>query len=57
MSEQNNTDIQKSFNHPTGDGVAVSGGIGGAVARGPLGNLSPTDVMGNIATANFGDFS
>jgi hypothetical protein len=57
MSEQNNTDIQKSFNHPTGDGVAVSGGIGGAVAQGPLGNLSPTDVMGNIATANFGDFS
>jgi hypothetical protein len=54
MSEQNNTDIQKSFNHPTGDGVAVSGGIGGAVAQGPLGNLSPTDVMGNIATANFG---
>ena len=57
MSEQNNTDLQKSFNHPTGDGVAVSGGIGGAVAQGPNGNLSPTDVMGNIATANFGDFS
>jgi hypothetical protein len=57
MSEQNNTEIQKSFSHPTGDGVAVSGGIGGAVAQGPNGNLSPTDVMGNIATANFGDFS
>jgi len=57
MSETTNTDLQKSFSHPTGDGVAVSGGIGGAVARGPAGNLSPTDVMGNIATANFGDFS
>ena len=57
MSEQNNTDIQKSFSHPTGDGVAVSGNIGGAVAQGPNGNLSPTTVMGNIATANFGDFS
>ena len=57
MSEQNNTEIQKSFNHPTGDGVAVSGGIGGAVAQGPAGNLSPSDVLGNIATANFGDFS
>lgn len=57
MSEQNNTEIQKSFSHPTGDGVAVSGGIGGAVAQGPDGNLSPTAVMGNIATANFGDFS
>ena len=54
MSETTNTDLQKSFNHPTGDGVAVSGGIGGAVAQGPSGNLSPTDVMGNIATANFG---
>ena len=54
MSETTNTDIQKSFNHPTGDGVAVSGGIGGAVAQGPAGNLSPTDVMGNIASANFG---
>ena len=57
MSEQNNTEILKSFSHPTGDGVAVSGGIGGAVAQGPAGNLSPTTVMGNIATANFGDFS
>ena len=57
MSETTNTDLQKSFSHPTGDGVAVSGGIGGAVAQGPAGNLSPTDVMGNIATANFGDFS
>lgn len=57
MSETTNTEIQKSFSHPTGDGVAVSGGIGGAVAQGPNGNLSPTDVMGNIATANFGDFS
>jgi hypothetical protein len=57
MSETTNTDLQKSFSHPTGDGVAVSGGIGGAVAQGPNGNLSPTDVMGNIATANFGDFS
>jgi hypothetical protein len=56
MSEQNNTDILKSFSHPTGDGVAVSGNIGGAVAQGPNGNLSPTTVMGNIATANFGDF-
>ena len=55
MSEQNNTDIVKSFSHPTGDGVAVSGGIGGAVAQGPNGNLSPSTVMGNIATANFGD--
>ena len=54
MSETTNTDLQKSFNHPTGDGVAVSGGIGGAVAQGPAGNLSPTDVMGNIASANFG---
>ena len=57
MSETTNTDLQKSFSHPTGDGVAVSGGIGGAVAQGPNGNLSPSDVMGNIATANFGDFS
>ena len=57
LSETTNTDLQKSFSHPTGDGVAVSGGIGGAVAQGPNGNLSPTDVMGNIATANFGDFS
>jgi len=57
MSEQNNTEILKSFSHPTGDGVAVSGNIGGAVAQGPNGNLSPTTVMGNIATANFGDFS
>jgi hypothetical protein len=57
MSETTNTDLQKSFSHPTGDGVAVSGGIGGAVAQGPNGNLSPTDVMGNIASANFGDFS
>jgi hypothetical protein len=54
MSEQNNTEIQKSFNHPTGDGVAVSGGIGGAVAQGPLGNLTPADSLGNIATANYG---
>jgi len=54
MSEQNNTDLQKSFNHPTGDGVAVSGGIGGAVAQGPDGNLSPAASLGNIATANFG---
>lgn len=57
MSEQNNTEILKSFSHPTGDGVAVSGGIGGATAQGPAGNLSPSLVMGNIATANFGDFS
>jgi len=58
MSEQINTeDFQKSFSHPTGDGVAVSGNIGGAVAQGPDGNLTPTTVMGNIATANFGDFS
>ena len=57
MSETTNTEILKSFNHPTGDGVAVSGNIGGAVARGPEGNLSPTTVMGNIATANFGDFN
>jgi hypothetical protein len=34
MSETTNTDLQKSFNHPTGDGVPVSGGIGGAVAQG-----------------------
>jgi hypothetical protein len=57
MSETTNTEIQKSFSHPTGDGVAVSGGIGGATAQGPLGNLSPADSMGNIASANFGDFS
>ena len=57
MSEQNNTEITKSFSHPTGDGVAVSGNIGGAVAQGPDGNLTPTTVMGNIATANFGDFT
>jgi hypothetical protein len=56
MSEQNNTDLQKSFNHPTGDGVAVSGGIGGAVAQGPDGNLSPAASLGNIATANFGEY-
>jgi hypothetical protein len=56
MSEQNNTDLQKSFNHPTGDGVAVSGGIGGAVAQGPDGNLSPATSLGNIATANFGEY-
>ena len=54
MSEQNNTDLQKSFNHPTGDGVAVSGGIGGATALGPDGALSPAASLGNIATANFG---
>ena len=54
MSETTNTELQKSFNHPTGDGVAVSGGIGGAVARGPLGNLTPAESLGNIATANFG---
>ena len=54
MSEQNNTEIQKSFNHPTGDGVAVSGGIGGATAQGPDGNLSPAASLGNIATANYG---
>jgi hypothetical protein len=57
MSETTNTDLQKSFNHPTGDGVAVSGGIGGAVAQGPNGNLSPAASLGNIATANFGDTS
>ena len=57
MSETTNTDLQKSFNHPTGDGVAVSGGIGGAVAQGPNGNLSPAASLGNIATANYGDFS
>ena len=54
MSETTNTELQKSFNHPTGDGVAVSGGIGGATARGPLGALSPAESLGNIATANFG---
>jgi hypothetical protein len=54
MSETTNTDLQKSFNHPTGDGVAVSGGIGGAVAQGPNGNLSPAASLGNIATANYG---
>jgi len=54
MSETTNTDLQKSFSHPTGDGVAVSGGIGGATARGPLGNLTPAESLGNIATANFG---
>jgi hypothetical protein len=54
MSETTNTDLQKSFNHPTGDGVAVSGGIGGAVAQGPDGNLSPAASLGNIATANYG---
>jgi hypothetical protein len=54
MSETTNTDLQKSFNHPTGDGVAVSGGIGGAVAQGPEGNLSPAASLGNIATANYG---
>jgi hypothetical protein len=54
MSETTNTELQKSFNHPTGDGVAVSGGIGGAVAQGPNGNLSPADSLGNIATANYG---
>jgi hypothetical protein len=57
MSETTNTDLQKSFNHPTGDGVAVSGGIGGATAQGPLGNLTPATSLGNIATANYGDFS
>jgi len=43
MSETTNTELQKSFSHPTGDGVAVSGGIGGATARGPLGALSPAE--------------
>ena len=57
MSETTNTDLQKSFNHPTGDGVAVSGGIGGAVAQGPNGNLTPAASLGNIATANYGDLS
>lgn len=57
MSETTNTDLQKSFNHPTGDGVAVSGGIGGAVAQGPNGNLSPAASLGNIATANYGDLT
>jgi hypothetical protein len=57
MSETTNTDLQKSFSHPTGDGVAVSGGIGGAVAQGPNGNLSPAASLGNIATANYGDIT
>ena len=57
MSETTNTDLQKSFNHPTGDGVAVSGGIGGAVAQGPNGNLTPAASLGNIATANYGDLT
>jgi hypothetical protein len=56
MSETTNTDLQKSFNHPTGDGVAVSGGIGGAVALGPDGALTPAASLGNIATANFGEY-
>jgi len=56
ISETTNTELQKSFNHPTGDGVAVSGGIGGAVAQGPDGNLSPATSLGNIATANFGEY-
>ena len=57
MSEQNNAEILKSFSHPTGDGVAVSGSIGGATAQGPLGDLTPATSMGNIATANFGDLT
>ena len=57
MSETTNTDLQKSFSHPTGDGVAVSGGIGGAVAQGPNGNLTPAASLGNIATANYGDLT
>jgi len=55
MSETKDTDIAKSFGHPTGDGSLVSGDIGGAVARDANGVLTPTTVLGNIATANFGD--
>ena len=37
-----------------GDGSFASGGIGGATATGPGGNLSPAASLGNIATAGFG---
>ncbi len=58
MSEQNTTEeILKSNSHPTGAGSTASGAIGGATVTGPDGSLSPQTVVGNIATANFGDFS
>ena len=57
MSEQeivkNYPGTTEAHNHD-GQGALASGGIGGATATGPSGNLSPADSLGNIATANFG---
>ena len=57
MSEQeivkNYPGSSEAHNHD-GQGSFASGGIGGATATGPGGNLSPADSLGNIATANFG---
>ena len=36
------------------EGVFASGGVGGATATGPSGNLTPAESLGNIATAEFG---
>jgi len=57
MSEQeivkNYPGSSEGHNHD-GQGALASGGIGGATATGPDGNLSPAASLGNIATANFG---
>jgi len=57
MSEQeivkNYPGSSEGHNHD-GQGSLASGGIGGATATGPSGNLSPAASLGNIATANFG---
>ena len=57
MSEQeivkNYPGTSEAHNHD-GQGAFASGGVGGATATGPSGNLSPADSLGNIATANFG---
>jgi hypothetical protein len=37
-----------------GDGSFVSGAVGDATARGPLGNLSPAASLGNLATPTWG---
>ena len=57
MSEQeivkNYPGTTEAHNHD-GQGAFASGGVGGATAVGPDGNLSPAASLGNIASANFG---
>jgi hypothetical protein len=57
MSEQeivkNYPGTTEAHNHD-GQGAFASGGVGGATATGPDGNLSPAASLGNIASANFG---